>query len=48
LKNAYDEPSPNRVAAVVVVVVVVVEANATCVIVLTKVSGPGGGRQEGV
>jgi hypothetical protein len=38
-KNGYDDPSPNRVIAVVAVVVVVVETNAALVIVLTKVTG---------
>jgi hypothetical protein len=39
LKNAYDDPSPNRGIAVVVVVVVVVEASATVVMVLSTLAG---------
>jgi hypothetical protein len=39
LKNAYDDPSPNRGIAVVVVVVVVVEAIATVVIVVLNLPG---------
>jgi hypothetical protein len=45
LKNAYDDPSPNRGIAVVVVVVVVVEASATVVIVVFKVAGRAAARQ---
>jgi hypothetical protein len=45
LKNAYDDPSPNRGIAVVVVVVVVVEANVAAVIVVLTVAGLASARQ---
>jgi hypothetical protein len=39
LKNAHDDPSPNREIAVVVVVVVVVEASVTVIMLVFKLPG---------